>query len=40
MEVDGRELGLNEAQGFVMTAKGLDHLIGAVEQDYLRPQPW
>ena len=40
MEVDGRELVLDEAQGFVMTAEGLDHLIGVVEQDYLRPQPW
>ena len=40
VEVDGRELDLDEPQGFVMTAEGLDHLIGAVEQDYLRPQPW
>ena len=40
MEIHGRELVLDETQGFVMTAEGLDHLVGVVEQDHLRPQPW
>jgi hypothetical protein len=37
MEVDVRELFLDVPQGLVMAAKGLDHLIGVVEKNYLGP---
>ena len=40
VEVDVGELGLDEAQGFVMASQGLHHLVGIVEQDHLRPQTW
>jgi hypothetical protein len=39
-KVDGRELVLDEAEGLVMAAQRLDHLIRVVEHDHLRPQPW
>jgi hypothetical protein len=34
MEIDGRELFLDEPQGFVMAAQRLNHLVGIVEEDY------
>jgi hypothetical protein len=37
VEIYGRELFLNEAQCLIMTAERLDHLIGVVKENHLRP---
>ncbi|GAC1451043.1 MAG: hypothetical protein PVSMB10_06070 [Pseudarthrobacter sp.] len=37
MEVDCRELFFDVPQGLVMTAERLDHLIGVVKENHLRP---